>query len=425
MMLALYIILGIALWAGYAWVIGWIHDKLEYKRKDMNGEFEHYKIHPSAKKYQGEEHDWNPTFALDHCGVLLFNIPFEPEEKEVFYIENEYDEDANRYVRENIEYIRERLAEKGYSFVYLPELKVGRDIMLSSIQYHNPQGCDVADDEVKDSDGLPSNFLLNYMLHPENRKNIKTGFAWYGKYWEIKGCEKRWYQFDYISFVGKEALDNPKALFEEILCEIGETRSFKRGYYSIHEPEEDESADQYFDDEMKKVLEEVRAKLDAIRLKGISEAVIAKYVQPRPVLSHIRITKDFHIFLDDYGGIEIKMEPLVKAVYILFLRHEDGIAFKDLVDYQVELELIYRAIKNKCNDIDDKLADKQFTPIISENIRKLTNPFDNSINEKCTRIKESFISHFHESTARFYYVQGGRTRNKVIEIPQDLIIWEV
>lgn len=425
MTIALYIISGIALWAAYAWVVGWIHEKLEYKRRDMDGDFEHHKTHPSAKQYQGEEHEWNPTFALDHCGVLLFNIPFEPEEKEVFYIENEYDEDANRYVRENIEYIRERLAEKGYSFVYLPELKVSRNIMLSSIQYHNPQGCDVAEDEVKDCEGLPSNFLLNYMLHPENRNKIKTGFAWYGKYWEIKGINKRWYQFDYISFVGNEALDNPKALFEEILSEIGATRSFKNGYYSIGEQEDDESADQYFDEEMKKVLEEVRKKLDAIRLKGISEAVIAKYVQPRPVLSHIRITKDFHIFLDDYDGIEIKMEPLVKAVYILFLRHEDGIAFKDLVDYQVELELIYRAIKNKCNDIDLKLADKHFAPIISENIKKLTNPFDNSINEKCTRIKEAFISHFHESTARFYYVQGGRTCNKAIDVPQDLIIWEV
>ena len=99
MMLALYIILGIALWAAYAWVVGWIHDKLEYKRKDMNGEFEHHKTHPSAKKYQGEEHEWNPSFALEHSGVLLFNIPFEPEEKEVFYLENEYDEDANRYVK--------------------------------------------------------------------------------------------------------------------------------------------------------------------------------------------------------------------------------------------------------------------------------------------------------------------------------------
>lgn len=118
------------------------------------------------------------------------------------------------------------------------------------------------------------------------------------------------------------------------------------------------------------------------------------------------------------------MEPLVKAVYMLFLRHENGIAFKDLADYGVELETIYRAIKQKQNDIDEKMASKLNTPSLSPNVQKLINPLDNSINEKCTRIKEAFIVHFHESIAENYFIVGVRESNKRITLPRNLIIWE-
>lgn len=428
-----YIIIGGVVYILYAVGVYVLHDAVESKARVMTQEEqerlreEFLKKYPSAKEYKGKEHTWEPTFNLKHEGVKLFNIPFEPDNQEVFYIENEYDEAANRYVQQNLDNITERLADKGFSFVYLPNLTVPSQMMLSTIAYRNPQGMPVDTESILAPTGLPSNFLLDYMVHPENRHRIRSSFAWCDKYWDLLQGEnaKRWYQFDYISFDGEEALLNHEALFAEILEEIGETRIFKQGEYHIEPVEDDGTADQFFNDEMKKILEDIQSQLDAIRLKGISEAVIAKYIQPRPTLSHIRITKDFRIFLDDYNGMEIKMEPLIKAVYILFLRHNEGILFKDLSDYRVELEYIYRAIKKKNNDVDQMLQEKLLPPQISENIKKITNPLDNSINEKCTRIKETFISHFHDSIARHYYIKGGRTREKYIDLPHNLIIWEI
>lgn len=40
------------------------------------------------------------------------------------------------------------------------------------------------------------------------------------------------------------------------------------------------------------------------------------------------------ILLPDYGDREIKMTPLAKAVYLLFLRHPMGIKFKCLPDHR-------------------------------------------------------------------------------------------
>lgn len=429
-----YIIFGVIIYIVCLIVVHELNGKLQSKKTDMEIAMNTYvpkrllsdNALYSAKDYVGEEHKWEPTHNLQHKGVRLFNLPFVPDENEIVYLENEYDADANRFVKENINLIRERLATRGLTFVYLPELKVSKEMQRSMIAYHAPQSMPDEEITVDDMAALPSNFLLDYMIHPENRHKIVPSFAWYGHKHVLLDCYKSWYYYNYITFDPKEALADPLGVIDDMLPELGTKKRFKEGMYSMVKPSEEDSdtADYNFDAETQKLLEDIQKQLDAIRLKGIGEAVIAKYVKPRPVLSHIRITHDFRIFLDDYNNMEIKMEPLVKAVYILFLRHEDGIAFKDLSDHGVELETIYRAIKQKRNDIDEKLASKTNTPSLSPNVQKLINPLDNSINEKCTRIKEAFIVHFHESIAQNYFILGGRQSNKQIILPRNLIIWE-
>ena len=97
--------------------------------------------------------------------------------------------------------------------------------------------------------------------------------------------------------------------------------------------------------------------------------------------------------------------------------------FSGLANYREELEIIYRAVKSRKNDIDAKIQ-TGFTPKISSSVKSLTDPLSNSINEKCTRIKEAFLVHFHESIAANYYVQGARASEKVIVLPRKLVIWE-
>ncbi len=378
----------------------------------------------SAKNYVREEHKRKPTHKLSKKGIELFNLPFTPDENEIIYLENEYDADANRFVKENIDLIRNRLATRGLTFVYLPDLNVNKELAKSMIAYHTPQSLPDAEIDVDDTESLRSDFLLDYMVHPENRDKITSSFVWYYNKDTHPDFYKTIYHYRFITFDGKEALDDPLGVLDDMLHELGIKGGFQDIWFHLQEDGNDDTADSHFDEETQKILEEIKQKLDGIRKKGIAEAVIAKYVKPCPVLSHIRITHDFRIFLDDYNNLEIKMEPLVKAVYMLFLRHENGIAFKDLADYGVELETIYRAIKSKCNDIDEKMASKLNTPSLSPNVQKLINPLDNSINEKCTRIKEAFIVHFHESIAENYFIVGVRESNKRITLPRNLIIWE-
>ena len=89
-------------------------------------------------------------------------------------------------------------------------------------------------------------------------------------------------------------------------------------------------------------------------------------------LSRLLITNDYRFILEDYNRQEVELQPVHKAVYLLFLAHPEGIEFKRLSDYREELTRYYMATA--------KLMDKEK---IIEGVDHLVNPLDNAINEKC------------------------------------------
>lgn len=128
--------------------------------------------------------------------------------------------------------------------------------------------------------------------------------------------------------------------------------------------------------------------------------------------SRLTITKEMAVMLTDYNK-EVKMEPLTKAVYLLFLKHPEGIAFKYLPDYRNELAEIYSMIKPL--GLNDRTA---------KSIEDVTNPLQNSINEKCSRIKAAFQSVVDTSLVDQYYITGKGGEIKRITLPRKLVVWE-
>ena len=104
------------------------------------------------------------------------------------------------------------------------------------------------------------------------------------------------------------------------------------------------------------------------------------------------------------------MSPLPKAVYLLFLKHPEGIVFKQLRNYHDELLDIYKQISNRVIESN-----------IESNIRDITDPTKNSINEKCTRIREAFLKQFDTVYAQHYYITGKKGEPKRITLPRELV----
>ena len=142
-------------------------------------------------------------------------------------------------------------------------------------------------------------------------------------------------------------------------------------------------------------------------------------------LSRLLITKDYRFILVDYNYKEVELQPVHKAVYLLFLAHPEGIEFKYLPDYREELTRYYMATA--------KMLDKEK---IIEGVNHLVNPLDNAINEKCSRIKKVFLDLMDEYTASYYFISSHTQRQvagssriwfqrlKVITLPRELVLSE-
>ena len=143
----------------------------------------------------------------------------------------------------------------------------------------------------------------------------------------------------------------------------------------------------------------------------------------RAKLSRLLITKDYRFILVDYQNREVELQPVHKAVYLLFLAHPEGIEFKRLADYREELTRYYMATA--------KLMDREK---IIEGVDHLVNPLDNAINEKCSRIKKVFLDMMDEYTASYYIISGHTQKHvagssriwyerlKVITLPRKLVM---
>jgi hypothetical protein len=142
-------------------------------------------------------------------------------------------------------------------------------------------------------------------------------------------------------------------------------------------------------------------------------------------LSRLVITDDYRFVLEDYDRMEVELQPVHKAVYLLFLAHPEGIEFKRLAEYREELLGYY--LKTA------RMMDKEK---IIESVDHLVNPLDNAINEKCSRIKYAFLRLMDEYSASYYIISNHvlRHRNnssrmwyerlKNISLPRELVVYE-
>ena len=127
-------------------------------------------------------------------------------------------------------------------------------------------------------------------------------------------------------------------------------------------------------------------------------------------LSRLLITKDYRLLLPDNGQQEVVLQPVHKAVYLLFLAHPEGIEFKHLADFRRQQ--------------------------VEESVDRLVDPLDNAINEKCSRIKRTFLELMDEYSASYYIISSHTTKRfagssriwyerlKVVNLPRQLVVWE-
>ena len=125
------------------------------------------------------------------------------------------------------------------------------------------------------------------------------------------------------------------------------------------------------------------------------------------------VTHSGRIILSDYDNVEVKMPNISKALYFLFLRHPEGLRFKDIADHKPELLQIYQHITGR-DDPDE----------IEKSIDLLVDPLGNALNVNASRIKTAFKNVISDRIARFYYLNGTAGEAKKVPLDRDLVIWD-
>ena len=398
--------------------------------------------------------------------IAFKKLPFEPEKRQVIYVENEYDERINAIIRNHYEQIKWTFKRANLDFVYLP-MFFNDEETKEKVLYYAPY----LTTEIIEKAELRSSYLLGYMSHCENREKILPSLIYSPKLdydeWIFQGqtidldgdgrsLTIQWFvdataeieeelsveESDKIQLHIPESNEEDGVLFRSDDDWVGENpkveysstpvlgdmapKRYKRIRHKYVEEEEvnsrtthktlPSSLDDILNEDVRETLEELEKKIERLRILGIPLDVIVTFVARYETISRLRITDDLRLFLPDYNNIEVKMPALYKAVYLLFIYHrKEGIVLQQLEKYHSDLVLFYRKTKNI----------EQLTPRQLESINKLESSWndDGSIYVVLSRIKKLFKNAIDEHLAKHYYIEGKPGEPYNITLSQNLIIW--
>lgn len=164
------------------------------------------------------------------------------------------------------------------------------------------------------------------------------------------------------------------------------------------------------DEQIAMLLEELRITYERLEELGISKEMARKMLWERENISRMYVCADGMIVLPDYNT-EVCLTPLQWALYVLFLRHDEGIDYKCLPGYRDELFGILTGI---VKNIDGMFNQRR----VKEMVERVTDPKGKSINEIVSKIRRAFIDATGSvERARHYYING--TRGELRRIPLD------
>lgn len=324
-------------------------------------------------------------------------------QKIAIYYEQAYHNEINKYIRANYDDMFFRFSDDGIVFVYLPHFLENLD---EYIQYNFPDTvCKAvvdysAEDFYRD---ITENIIE---IPPTGRPMLLVSKADNMSNQEDDTAEFLCYDLDYaddhqFGYAIRHYLP-PYRVRHGNNSEISDSEVGEEdGLYGF---DADKTGIELLSREFLDIVDKLYA-------KGAFEALIQKLLSlstPKP--SRLLVTEDFRLLLPDYNNREVKIPELHKAVYFLFLRHVDGIRFKELCDFRDELYDIYCLVSSREN-----------VERMARSIDNIVDCHSNSINEKCSRIKGAFEVQITPVVARQYYIDGHAGEPKRIALDRSLV----
>lgn len=336
--------------------------------------------------------------------------------RDIMFVESKYDAQANEFIYDNYERISQFFSRHKLFFRYVP--KTIEEIFSNKkiVDYYCLKSVNVADvNKIVDNGEL-----LTYSVSENIAQNTPPSLLLPTSLLndEKADADKHCYAI-LVNIPLPLSMDSINQAFTELVSIYKTARGeyCKKNASVLHRKfGYEENTDLFtedFDEETRQLINEIKDRMERLHLKGVRGVIIKKLISELTKPSRLTISADYRIYLNDYDNKEIIMASLPKAVFLLFLRHPEGIVFKHLSDYKNELLLLYKKIcKGNLPNGWDKSLDN------------ICDPLNNSLNEKCSRIAEAFKKKFDVELVHPYIIQGDRGDAKRISIDRSLVSWE-
>ena len=162
--------------------------------------------------------------------------------------------------------------------------------------------------------------------------------------------------------------------------------------------------------ELLALMEKVQERLRAMGVSADASGVTPKSESAAPV--DLYIDRQYSIRMGAPDGPELPLRPLVKALFILFLRHPEGILLKERYRYRQELEDIYAVI-----------CPNMAAEVICSRVGRLVNPQDNSFSEKASVLNARLDKILPAGTVEAYKIQGYNGHPRRVPLNPLLVHW--
>lgn len=335
--------------------------------------------------------------------VSIPNLNFDTHNA-VLYVETAFDKSINASIQRDYEAIRDLLHSVDREFFYLPQaildLQGIRTTFRDTLQYIDPT---LTDEQLElldrtlyqlDSAALSKEIFLNY-LKTNGLTITKPSF-----FFKIDNLKPSLYQ----DFLILEIDEEPLSTLQRI---IALNKGITKLKADIPNAKDQQLLHRlaYFSDETKK---------DELDYTGFHKIIIDILLKNNGLHENSRlfITRHGDLYLTDRNNAEVKMPTLSKALYLLFLFHEEGIALPALSDYKPELYRIYRHISTYADDT-----------LLTQAIDNLTDFVGSTMNATLSRIKKAFTGILGD-TATPYLIRGEKGGRKSIHLNRSLVVFE-
>lgn len=161
--------------------------------------------------------------------------------------------------------------------------------------------------------------------------------------------------------------------------------------------------------ELLSLVREARRRLQEMGVEP-KDAVLCGRDEP-PV--ELYVDRQYHIRLGSPNGQEIPFRPLVRALFILFLKHPEGILLKERFRFREELEAIYEVIAPNVDSQDRR-----------RRVRRLTDSEGNAFSENLSVLNATLDRILSPVKSQDFKVHGYNGQPRRVPLSPLKVHWE-